>query len=245
MSAGDAAELIELACTGAGGREAWDAADECAVRLWAGGSAFAAKLQRKPVQGQVVRVATSGQRVVFEEVPAPGLTGIFEDGAVRIERADGSIEAERRDARAAFRSARHLVRWDHLDTLYFGGQAMWTYVSVPFVLTRPGFECEEIDPWSGDGGARRRLRVRFPAGVHTHCAEQVFYFDEQGRVRRHDYISEPFGRWAAAAHYSFDHERIGGLVMPTRRRVYPRLPNNRRLPFPLIVRLDLAAPEPA
>jgi hypothetical protein len=34
--------------------------------------------------------------------------------------------------------------------------------------------------------------------------------------------AEPFGAWARAANYSTGHQDFGGLVVPTRRRVYLR-----------------------
>lgn len=236
----NATDLVERAIEGAGGMERWESRGEVVVRIWSGGLAFASK--RAPrARGNTARIATTGQRTAFEDYPEPGATGIFEDGAVRIER-DGTVVRERLDPRSGFRSPRRLLWWDGLDMLYFSGQALWTYVSLPFVLRRPGYETEEVGPW-GEGGERwSRLRVRFPAGVHTHSREQVLYLDEDGLIRRHDYTAEPFGRWAKAAHYCFDHSAIDGLVMPTRRRVYPRLPNDRRAPAPMIVRVELAAP---
>jgi hypothetical protein len=85
------------------------------------------------------------------------------------------------------------------------------------------------------------LAVTFPEHVHTHSREQVFYVDaKDGLIRRHDYTAEPIGGWAKAAHYCLAHRSFDGLVLPTRRRVYPRKANNHRRVGPLLVWIDVA-----
>ena len=240
-----ATEIIDKAIAAAGGEELWESRREVSVRFWSGGIAFASKWQ-SPVKGGLIRVATTGQRAVGEDYPEDDHTGVFEKGGVRIEDSDGSTIAERANARKAFstmRSPRHLLWWDRLDMLYFAGYAFWTYLSVPFVLNRPGYEVEELEPWEENGETWLPLKVTFPEEVDTHSREQVFYFDsEDFLIRRNDYTAEPFGRWARAAHYCSEHEEIDGFVIPTKRRVYPRAPGGRHLPGPLLVKLDLKAP---
>ena len=238
-------DLVDFAIKSAGGAATWNSRKQVAVRFWSGGAAFTTKWQG-PVKGGVIRVATSGQRAVGEDYPEEGHTGVFDRGAVRIEDSDGTTIAERREARAAFsplKSPRHLLWWDRLDMLYFAGYSFWTYLSVPFVLARPEYEVEELDPWEENDETWRPLRVFFPEDVHSHSRKQVFYFDsEDGLLRRHDYTAEPFGRWAKAAHYTSNYEEIGGLMIATKRRVYPRGPAGMHLPGPLLVKLDLKAP---
>lgn len=233
--------LLEEAIAAHGGPEAWSHRDEVVVRVSSGGFAFASKL-RRPLRDVEGRVATTGQRTVFDPFPEPSRRGVFEGGDVRIEDADGRVLAERRDARRAFRSPRRLLWWDALDFLYFGGYALWGYLSMPFVLARPGYRLAELDPWEEAGETWRRLEVTFPDGVHAHSQRQVLYLDDQGRIRRNDYVAEPFGRWARAAHYAHDHRWEDGLLIPTRRRVYPRRPGNRPLPRPTLVWIDLSSP---
>jgi len=153
--------------------------------------------------------------------------------------AGGRLSARRDDPRGAFNDLRHKLWWDHLDILYFGSYAIWTYLSTPFVLLREGYGLSELEPWEGAGERWRRLAVRFPADVETHCAEQVFYIDAGGLIRRHDYTAEPIGGWAKAAHYCLDHRTFDGLVVPTRRRVYPRRTDNRRRAGPLLVWIEV------
>jgi hypothetical protein len=82
-------------------------------------------------------------------------------------------------------------------------------------------------------------RAVFSPEIHTHSARQTFYVDAAGLIRRHDYVAEPIGRWARAAHYCDDHRDFAALVFPTRRRVRPRGPGGRSLPKPILVSLDI------
>jgi hypothetical protein len=233
-------ELVQRTVEAHGGAALWAEAREVGLRLSAGGFAFASKLQGGAMRDVEARVATRGQRVAFSPYPSEGRRGVFEGGSVRIESDDGRVEEERPDARAAFPRLRRKLWWDRLDILYFGGQALWTYLSVPFVLTRPDYEVRELEPWNEDGEETwQRLGVSFPAEVHTHSREQVFYVDAQGRIRRHDYTAEPFGDWAKAAHYCHDHERFDGLLVPTRRLVFPRRPDNRPRSRPRLVWIEV------
>ncbi|MFI2352475.1 hypothetical protein ACH492_36915 [Streptomyces sp. NPDC019443] len=170
----------------------------------------------------------------------PGHRGIFHRGDVWIEDAQGTVLARREHARAAFSSVRHQLWWDRLDLLYFAGSALWTYVSLPFVLADEAYDVEELEPWSEHDKMWRRLRVCFPGEIHTHCREQILYLDERGLIRRHDYTAELFGNWAKAAHYCHDHRDFGGLVIPTRRVVFPRRPDNRPRPGPVLVHIAFA-----
>jgi len=239
----DGRELAEWAVAGHGGLEAWERAQEVAVGLSAGGLAFASRFQGHAVRAVDAHVATVGQRVVMQPYPSLGYRGVLgQDGGVRIEGDDGATAQARPDPRSAFGDLRHRFWWDRLDILYFGAYAIWTYISTPFVLLREGYELGELEPWEEDGERWRRLAVRFPEGVHTHCRDQVFYVDADGLIRRHDYTAEPFGGWARAAHYCYDHRDFDGLLLPTRRLVYPRRGDNRPRLHPRLVWIELSTP---
>jgi SPW repeat-containing protein len=65
------------------------------------------------------------------------------------------------------------VAWDALQLTYFTARAVWTCLTVPFVLTQPGFETEELEPWAEDGEIWGRLRAVFPARIASHGADHV------------------------------------------------------------------------
>lgn len=130
----------------------------------------------------------------------------------------------RREPRASF-PAEAGAPWDHLQANYFMGYALWNYLTAPYLLSYPGVETLEIEPWHDDMGRWRRLRVKFPPGIATHCPEQVFYFDSDGLLRRLDYHVEVSTN-GEAAHYVDDYVDVDGLKFPTRRWVYRRQPDN-------------------
>jgi hypothetical protein len=217
--------------------------DEILLRARSGGFALASKSRRSAFAAYEARISTREPRAVVTSWPRPGRRGVFAGDVVRIEDEGGRVLTERRDPREAFRGLR-TARWDHLHLLYFAGYALWGYLTQPFQLALPGVETRETEPWEERGETWRRLAVTFPAHLPVHSREQVFYFDDQLRIRRNDYTAEVFGRWARGAHYSDEHREFGGLLFPTRRRVYPRARSNRPRPFPTLVWLHFPGIEP-
>jgi hypothetical protein len=55
---------------------------------------------------------------------------------------------------------------------------------------------------------------------------------------RLDYTAEVFGTWAKAAHYCWDHKNFSGLIVPTRRRVFPRKNDGTPRGFPTLVWIE-------
>src|SRR5262249_26958435 len=143
------------------------------------------------------------------------------------------------DPRVALRRPRQLLWWDQLDLLYFGASALWTYMAIPFIFTDHGFKVRAGDPWAERGEVWRTLAVTFPAEIHTHSGDQVFYVGDDGLIRRHDYTAEEFGRWAKSVHYWFDYHDFQGLVVPRKRRVLLRRADNRSRRHPLLVWVDV------
>jgi hypothetical protein len=155
------------------------------------------------------------------------LCGVFDRGAVRIESDCGEIITRRDNPRPQFSHLRHQIHWDALDVLYFAGYAMWTYFATPFVFAddRYQFAAAELPPQRDKRGqSLRRLAVTYSSHLHAHSAQQIVYYGEDGLQWRNDYTAEVVGGWAKAVHYCTDHREFGGLVLPTRRRVYPRIP---------------------
>jgi hypothetical protein len=166
------------------------------VSVSARGLAFLMKGNGRPLTGARARVRTSGQHVEFFGWPRPGATALLTSEEVRI--------GDERRAQSRFGP-----RWDDLDFVAFGGAAMWTYVSLPFVLA----------DWGADELPGRRLRFRVPEPIRSHCREQTIHLDESCLIVRHDYTAEAFGPWARGVHRSSHFETFDGLPVPTRRRV--------------------------
>jgi hypothetical protein len=188
--------LLEECLAAYGGLGRWRAEEAVEVCVSARGLAFLMKGNGRPLTGARARVRTSGQHVEFSDWPRPGATAVLTSEEVR-------IGDERRT------QPRFGRRWDELDFVAFGGTAMWTYVSLPFVLA----------DWGVEELPGRRLRFRVPEPIRSHCREQTIHLDERGLIVRHDYVAEAFGPWARGVHRSSAFEVFDGLPVPTRRRV--------------------------
>ena len=127
-----------------------------------------------------------------------------------------------KDRARPFGDLRHKLWWDNLDAMYFVGYALWNYLTTPFLLLQQDMQIDAMGKWQEGNEVWHRLRVLFPGTVPTHCREQIFYFDDDLLLRRHDYTAEVFGKWAKAAHYCTAHRQFGGFLFPTRRTVWPR-----------------------
>lgn len=145
---------------------------------------------------------------------SPGQRTAFSADRVAILDAEGQVVEERANPRASF--AGHVLEtpWDRIQLGYFCGYAMWTYLTTPFVFAESDFRAEELGPWRENGETWRRLRVCYPARIATHTATQTFYFEEKGLIRRHDYTAELING-GPAAHYSYGHTEVDGIVVPS------------------------------
>ncbi len=208
------------------GGAAFDRATEIEADVSCSGWAFVLKRQRGSFSGFTGTVSLWEPRVVLAPYPEEGKRGVLANGDVRIEDDAGQVLAERQNPRSYFKGRRNLW-WDDLDLLYFGAYALWGYLNAPFVFRAPAYEIEEIEPWSENGERWRGLRVRFPDDVPAHSREQLYYFGDDGLLRRNDYTAEVFGGWAKAAHYCWEHRDFDGLVVPTHRKAMPRGPRGR------------------
>lgn len=236
--------LLDDAIEAHGGRRRWSKVSEIGAHARSGGLLMRIKGKPKNFADYGLNVSTAKQSAVFDPYPKAGSSGLFAGDSVRVLAADGSVAEERSDPRQAFSGRSGLRRnlwWDDLDALYFAGYAMWNYMNLPFLLERPGFETAEGEPIDADGETWRRLDVTFPEGIHTHCPEQTFYFDERCLLRRHDYSPNVVSSLANGVHFSDEHAEVDGLIFPTRRRVVPKAPGGRPLPGPAVVWIELSA----
>lgn len=224
-----------------GGFELWQKHATLHIELRFGGLAFASRWNRKGLRRRRTIVFLHEQKVIFENYPAAGCRGIYTPENLCLETPEGNIFAERRQPRAAFNSLRRLLWWDDLDLLYFAGYALWNYLAMPWLLTFEGVEIQSVSDWEEAGEKWKKLTVKFPVGIATHSAEQVFYFDENYRLRRHDYGPEVFASWAKAAHYCFNYQNLGGLRFPLKRLVFPRKSNGAAATFPTLVFIEITA----
>jgi hypothetical protein len=170
-----------------------------------------------------VRLDPHREHVTFEPFTTPNLMSVLDVGPERVAIAtrDGQIVEERLNPRRSFPApfVASSTSWDAIQVAYFTSAAVWNYLTVPFVFTRPDVVVREISPWTVDGSMWRRLAVTFPKTLASHNAEQLFYFDGAFMQRRMDYSPDVTGN-PPVAHYTHDHKKFDGFVFPTRRLVH-------------------------
>ena len=187
----------------------------------------------------VVSVDPRVQRALIGPFTAPDRRALFTGDRVAIETSGGRPIDVRFNPRAALSEHDCHTSWDAVDLAYFTGCAMWTSLTVPFLLNEPGFVTEELEPWQEDGETWRRLRAAFPDRIACQNREQVFYFGPEGLLRRHDYTMGVVGN-LPTADYTDDHQLFGGIRFPTLRRAVGRLPDGLTEPEPAFFAVDIA-----
>jgi hypothetical protein len=232
-------QILHEAIEAHGGMVYWNSLAALDAEISVSGFLFTAK--RRPVLHRVrMRAYTSEPRFAFLDFPKPGQTAeLIGTDEVHILDSEGTIVAQRKNPRAAFRGIRRQFFWDDLDFIYFGGYATWNYLTAPFILGGKGFQVEALDPLPGTLGQLTRLQVTFPSDVPTHSLQQIFYFDDQRLLRRLDYTAEVVGGWAHAAHLCEEYRTFDRLKAPTRRRALPLLFGHRPMPGPTLVEIEV------
>ncbi|MDW5329936.1 hypothetical protein [Plantactinospora sp. KLBMP9567] len=234
-------DLLDLVFQAHGGMDRWRQATTIHAKAVVGGVALPSRQQGDVFANTDLTLDVQRQRGVFANFTNRGRRGIYTPGRVAIEERDGTVLHERHDPRDAFGGLGPTSAWDQLHALYFGGYALWNYLTAPYLLTFPGVQTEEVEPWREAGEQWRRLRATFPPDIATHSTEQTFYYDDSGLLRRHDYRVEIQGKAPAlAAHYTDAHRTVSGLVFPTHRYVVPVADDNTPLAGPIIISIDLA-----
>lgn len=230
-------DILERLYSAHGGREAWQSLSIVHARFSSGGVAYASRFWSGGLHSLPVSVYVPARRVVLNDYPWPGWWGEWNDSHVSIGRAGSPASKTRERARERFTGWVSHPAWDELDLLYFVGYALWNYLSFPHLLSLPGVELLPLE--GGRSGEPTLLRVDFPADVPTHSRRQHFHLDGEARLRRHDYVAEVFGPWAAGANFCLGNERVDGLRFCTRRRVVPSLGRVASMPIPTLVWIEL------
>jgi len=166
------------------------------------------------------------QRSSVQPYGGPDQRTMFTPQRIAIEKLDGTIVAERRDPRDSFAGHQMSTPWDALHRAYFNGEALWTYLTTPFLLAMEGVTVEETEPWNEGAETWRVLRAHFLGSIETHSLVQDFFFDGDLTLRRHDYninIAGGFGGAQLTSNYTV----VNGIHLPTRA---PRLHARPRTP---------------
>jgi hypothetical protein len=170
---------------------------------------------------------------------APDQRTMFTPEQVAVEKLDGTLVAERRAPRDSFSGHQMSTPWDALHRAYFNGEALWTYLTTPFLLALAGVRVDETESWREGAETWRVWRAYFPGSIETHSLVQDFFFGEDFLLRRHDYSVNIAGGFHAAQLTS-DYVAANGVHLPTKRRAYTRGPDRRPILEMLMVSIDIS-----
>jgi len=181
------------------------------------------------------------QRASVQPYGAPDQRTVFTADRIVIEKVNGTVIGERLAPADSFAGHQMQTPWDQLHRAYFNGEALWTYLTTPFLLVGDDVEVEveETEPWEQDGETWRVLRAQFPGSIETHSRIQDFFFDDSRMLRRHDYQVNIAGGFPAAQLTS-EHVTVDGITLPTKRRAYTRGPDRQPILDMLMVTIDLS-----
>lgn len=231
-------DLLDLAIAAHGGWERWQQLRKISAHVSVGGSVWQVKGWPDVFADAHFEIDPHRPHTEYSLSRDTARRSVYEPNRTVLVSDDGKVIEQRESPRSSFEGHTITTRWDAQQLIYFAGYAMWTYLTTPFLFRLPGFRTEEIAPWDEDGESWRRLKVSFPANVPSHSAEQTFYFDRSGLLKRHDYSVEIMGG-TSSANYATHAESFGGIVFPTRRRVFAIGPDNRPLRNRVAVAIDL------
>lgn len=230
-------DLLQTAVAAHGGLKRWQEITTLKVAASITGAIWFVKSQGDYLKNIVMTVDTKLERL-DTEFPGQDKRFVFEPPKLAMERVDGTTLEVRDDPEQSFAGQQLETPWDDLHVAYFQGEALWTYLTTPFLYTYDGFVTEEISPIQVDGESWRRLKVTFPENVKSHSREQISCFGPDGLLRRHDYTVDILGG-ATGLNYASEYRNVGGIVIPTKRRVYAYEGDYVPVMEPLLVAIDM------
>jgi hypothetical protein len=230
-------ELLDLAVRAHGGLDRWRQIRSIRVAASITGAIWFVKGQGDALKDVVLTAGTVTERLTVE-FPEQDKRAIFEPQRIVIEHMDGTPIVQRDDPEQSFVGQQRETPWDDIHVIYFVGEALWTYLNVPFLYTQDGFVIEEVAPIEVDGEVWRRLQVTFPDHIKSHTRTQISCFGPDGFLRRHDYTVDILGG-ATGLNYASEYRDVSGIVIPTKRRIYAFEGDYQPVWDPLLVRIDM------
>lgn len=235
----NADQLISLVLEAHGGAERWQQLKTIKAHVQMGGITWGVKGQEHVMEDLFFTGDLHEPKDTWHPIFEKDMYSFFDGRNVSLFHKDGSLVEEMKNARESFAGHDIMTPWSRLQLVYFTSYATWNYLTTPFIFLLPGFHFTEIDPWTENGEIWRRIEAIFPDDIPTHSKRQVFYFSEDGLLKRHDYWPEVLGN-SSATHYYSDYREIGGVKIPFSHRIYPLDDKqNMAIAEPVLVSIDV------
>ncbi len=159
------------------------------------------------------------QKASWKNLFHPGFTSAFEPSRVALFDEKGSLLEELNNPKESFKGHTVETPWTKAQLVYFSSYATWNYATAPYNFLVPGVQINQLEEWNEKGEIFQRLEVIYPDGFATHSKRQVFYFDANGLLKRHDYWPEVLGG-SSAVQIIENHKNFDGIVTGTKRNIY-------------------------
>lgn len=232
------ANLLDEVIEAHGGWGRWNQLETMHAHLRQGGVFWALKGHQGELDDCFVTVQTHEQVVFHQPFGGPELHSRYTPERVSIERSDNSEVEALESPLESFTGLGLDAPWTNLQLVYFVGTSMWTYLTQPFTYALPGFQAEEIEPWSGNGERWRRLRVTWPDEPVGHSKVQTLYVGDDNLLGRLDYEIE-IAAGSKGAHFLTSYEEIAGIMVPMSHLILGREEDYVVLPDPVFVSIKL------
>lgn len=229
--------LLDTAISAHGGLERWHDLSVVTAEASITGALWSLKGQQDVLK-RVQIVAQLHRQHLVTHLIGRGQRTVFTPDQVAIESESGTVVNNRQDPKASFKKHSLDIPWDILHVAYFSSYALWSYLTIPFLYSYPGFESEEVAPLVEDGEQWRALKVTFPDYIAGHSRDQVSYFGPDGLLRRHEYTVDVLDN-APGLNYASDYRSRSGIVVPHKRRVFAYDNEKRKIAEPLLVAIDI------
>ena len=231
-------ELLELAVDAAGGLDRWKQLKSVRASMSITGAIYHLKGKPDVLKDITVEAQLQEQALTIHYRDQQRRT-TFDPNLIVSETEEGQLLERRANPRASFAGHVFETPWDDIHLAYFVSEALWTYFTIPFLYTYPGFVTEELAPWQENRELWRPLKVTFPGHVTSHTREQVSYFGNDGLLRRHEFTIDILGG-APGLYYPSDYQAFDGIAVPTKRRGYAYDAEKRKVPEPLLAAINVS-----
>jgi hypothetical protein len=231
-------ELLELAIDAHGGLERWNQLKSVRASMSITGAIYHLKGKPDVLKDVAIEAELHKQTLVMHYRDQQRRT-MFEPDLIVSETAQGQLLERRENPRASFEGHVFETPWDDVDLAYFVSEALWTYFTIPFLYTYPGFIMEELAPWEENREVWRPLKVTFPDSVPSHTREQISYFGKDGLLRRHEFTIDILGG-APGLLYPSNYQGFDGIMVPVKRLGYAYDAEKRRVPVPVLAAIEVS-----
>ena len=132
-------DLLAFAVDAHGGLARWDAFSRLRAELSVDGAIWHVKQQPGLLKNNVLEIDTHAERLSITPFSTPRQRSVFVPDRLTLETLDGEVCEMRNDPDTAFEGHVRETPWDKFHAAYFASEALWTYLTSPFLYTYPGF----------------------------------------------------------------------------------------------------------